>query len=78
MWKYKTYCKGEYSQTVIVMYTCKDNLTHLLYSGKIKKKQKKKTKTKYCNTTTMIMCKSLLTMKLKEDKRGRKKQGTTK
>ena len=25
-------------KTVIVMYTCKDNLTPLLYSGKIKKK----------------------------------------
>ena len=27
-------------ETVIVMYTCKDNLTPLLYSGKIKKKKK--------------------------------------
>ena len=29
-------------KTVIVMYTCKDNLTPLLYSGKIKLKKKKK------------------------------------
>ena len=29
-------------KTVIVMYTCKDNLTPLLYSGKIKKKKRKK------------------------------------
>ena len=29
-------------KNVIVMYTCKDNLTPLLYSGKIKKKKKKK------------------------------------
>jgi len=28
-------------KNVIVMYTCKDNLTPLLYSGKIKKKKKK-------------------------------------
>jgi len=28
-------------KNVIVMYTCKDNLTSLLYSGKIKKKLKK-------------------------------------
>ena len=31
-------------KTVIAMYTCKDNLTPLLYSGKIKKKKKKKRK----------------------------------
>jgi len=31
---------------VIVMYTCKDNLTPLLYSGKIKKRKKKKKKEK--------------------------------
>ena len=31
-------------KTVIVMYTCKDNLTPLLYSGKIKKKKRKKEK----------------------------------
>ena len=29
---------------MIVMYTCKDSLTPLLYSGKIKKKKKKKEK----------------------------------
>ena len=29
-------------KNVIVMYTCKDNLTPLLYSGKIKKNIKKK------------------------------------
>ena len=29
-------------KNVIVMYTCKDNLTPLLYSGKIKKLYKKK------------------------------------
>ena len=29
-------------KNVIVMYTCKDNLTPLLYSGKIKKFKKKK------------------------------------
>ena len=29
-------------KNVIVMYTCKDNLTPLLYSGKIKKKNYKK------------------------------------
>ena len=28
-------------KTVIAMYTCKDNLTPLLYSGKIKKKKEK-------------------------------------
>jgi len=28
-------------KNVIVMYTCKDNLIPLLYSGKIKKKKKK-------------------------------------
>ena len=33
--------KGE-GKNIIVMYTCKDNLTPLLYSGKIKKKKKKK------------------------------------
>ena len=32
------------SQNIIVMYTCKDNLTALLYSGKIKKKKLKKRK----------------------------------
>ena len=31
-------------KNVIVMYTCKDNLTPLLYSGKIKKNYKKKKK----------------------------------
>jgi len=31
------------------MYTCKDNLTPLLYSGKIKKKTKKKKKKKKAN-----------------------------
>ena len=31
-----------WGENVIVMYTCKDNLTTLLYSGKIKKKKKKK------------------------------------
>ena len=31
-----------WGKNVIVMYTCKDNLTPLLYSGKIKKNIKKK------------------------------------
>ena len=30
-----------WGKNVIVMYTCKDNLTPLLYSGKIKKKKKR-------------------------------------
>ena len=34
--------KGWGEKNVIVMYTCKDNLTPLLYSGKIKKIIKKK------------------------------------
>ena len=31
-------------KNLIVMYTCKDNLTPLLYSGKIKKNKLKKNK----------------------------------
>ena len=31
-----------WGKNVIVMYTCKDNLTPLLYSGQIKKLKKKK------------------------------------
>ena len=34
--------KKGWGKNVIVMYTCKDNLTPLLYSGKIKKKKLKK------------------------------------
>ena len=34
-------------ENVIVMYTCKDNLIPLLYSGKIKKKKKKEKKKKF-------------------------------
>ena len=34
--------KKGWGKNVIVMYTCKDNLTPLLYSGKIKKNYKKK------------------------------------
>ena len=34
--------KKGWGKNVIVMYTCKDNLTPLLYSGKIKKIIKKK------------------------------------
>ena len=37
-------------KTVIAMYTCKDNLTPLLYSGKIKKKKKKKCVSPYIFT----------------------------
>ena len=35
-------------KTVTAMYTSKDNLTPLLYSGKIKKKKKKKKKKSCC------------------------------
>ena len=32
--------KKGWGKNIIVMYTCKDNLTPLLYSGKIKKKKR--------------------------------------
>ena len=38
--------KKGWGENAIVMYTCKDNLTPLLYSGKIKFKKKKKKKKK--------------------------------
>ena len=37
-----TYGINKLRKTVIAMYTCKDNLTALLYSGKIKKNKKNK------------------------------------
>ena len=40
-------------KTVIVMYTCKDNLTPLLYSGKIKKINKNKNKNKNAYRTKL-------------------------
>ena len=46
--------KKGWGKNVIVMYTCKDNLTPLLYSGKIKTKQNKKTKTKFYSITTAL------------------------
>jgi len=46
-------------KTVTAMYTCKDDLTPLLYSGKIIKKKKKKKKKKSiqpCPEEEVILC----------------------
>ena len=42
-------------KNVIVMYTCKDNLIPLLYSGKIKIKKKKKRKKKKIKQVYIII-----------------------
>ena len=50
--------KKGWGKTVIVMYTCKDNLTPLLYSGKIKKLKKKEianSRGSFCGTVEANM-----------------------
>ena len=44
-----------WGENVIVMYTCKDNLIPLLYSGKIKTKKSKKKKKEFQNVCSDSM-----------------------
>jgi len=51
--------KKGWGENVIVMYTCNDNLTPLLYSGKIKqrkKKKKEKKRRKECGEVLHFVC----------------------
>ena len=63
--------KGWGKKTVIAMYTSKDNLTPLLYSGKIKKKKKKKKS--YSHQNIMVLAQTQKYKSVEQDRKPRNK-----